>query len=177
MNSNREMAGRLFAQAFKERLKEKYIRVPSAAKIADAFNLRAHGTSTISRETARKWLKGEALPEIGKLNVLLNWLNLKPEDFLDINSTKIIREVNEKENKFKLDKSQTTNEKHKNNPLFEEKKLLKQGFSQSAKILSLLDELTPESIEILLFIVWAMQEVKRTKTGKVDFQKLANLLS
>lgn len=84
MNHNREKAGRLFAQAFKERLKEKYIRVPSAAKIADAFNLRAHGTSTISRETAMKWLNGEALPEIGKLIVLLKWLNLKPEDFLDI---------------------------------------------------------------------------------------------
>jgi hypothetical protein len=57
-------------------------QLPSAAKFADAFNLRAHGTSTISRETARKWLRGDALPEISKMRVLISWLQLDPASFL-----------------------------------------------------------------------------------------------
>ena len=177
MNNNRKLAGQLFAQAFKERLKEKYIRVPSAAKIADAFNLRAHGTSTISRETARKWLKGEGLPEIGKLNVLLKWLNLKPEDFLDIDPSAFLSERGTQTDYQKRESANPKSDWQFNEVLFEQKKLLRQGFSHSAKLLALLDELTPESIEILLFIVWAIQEVKRTKTGEIDFQKLAKLLS
>lgn len=82
MNANRKLASHLFASALRDALADGQRRLPSAAKFADAFNLRAHGTSTITRETARKWLKGEAMPEIGKMQVLIHWLNLDPAVFL-----------------------------------------------------------------------------------------------
>lgn len=82
MNANRKLASHLFASALRDALADGQGRLPSAAKFADAFNLRAHGTSTITRETARKWLKGEAMPEIGKMQALIHWLNLDPAVFL-----------------------------------------------------------------------------------------------
>ncbi len=82
MNANRKLASHLFASALRDALADGQGRLPSAAKFADAFNLRAHGTSTITRETARKWLKGETMPEIGKMQVLIHWLNLDPAVFL-----------------------------------------------------------------------------------------------
>ena len=48
----------------------------SATALANAFNLRADGTTTISRQTARKWLTGESIPEPGHLLVLVEWLKL-----------------------------------------------------------------------------------------------------
>ncbi len=66
----------LFSEQLNGLLKEKYGSVPSAAELAMQFNLRAHGTKTISRESARKWLRGLALPEISKLMVLVEWLSL-----------------------------------------------------------------------------------------------------
>lgn len=50
--------------------------------LADQFNLRAEGTSTISRETARKWMRGKAVPQVGRLEVLIKWLGLRSEEFL-----------------------------------------------------------------------------------------------
>ncbi len=82
MNSSRNLVNTLFAAALRDGLSSTFGRIPSAAKFADAFNLRAHGTSTITRETARKWLRGDAIPEIGKMRVLIHWLNLDPKAFL-----------------------------------------------------------------------------------------------
>jgi hypothetical protein len=82
MNANRKSASGHFTSALHEALVRIYGKPPSAAKFADAFNLRAHGTSTISRETARKWLKGHAIPEIGKMRVLITWLGMDPASFL-----------------------------------------------------------------------------------------------
>ncbi len=82
VNANRKRANHLFAHVLRQALVDAQGRTPSAAKFADAFNLRAHGTSTISRETARKWLRGEAMPEVGKIGVLIQWLNIDPSSFL-----------------------------------------------------------------------------------------------
>jgi hypothetical protein len=84
MNANRKLASHLFAGALRKALVDTHGRLPSAAKFADAFNLRAYGTSTITRETARKWLRGDVMPEIGKMQVLIQWLNLNPASFLQI---------------------------------------------------------------------------------------------
>jgi hypothetical protein len=84
MNANRKLASHLFASALRKALVDTDGRLPSAAKFADAFNLRAYGTSTITRETARKWLRGDAMPEIGKMQVLIHWLNLDPVSFLQL---------------------------------------------------------------------------------------------
>jgi hypothetical protein len=82
MNANRKLANHLFAHVLRQALVDNQGRTPSAAKFADAFNLRAHGTSTITRETARKWLRGDAMPELGKMGVLIKWLNIDPSSFL-----------------------------------------------------------------------------------------------
>lgn len=81
MEMNRKAVGLRFCQALEKSLIKKYGRIPTAAKFADSFNLRAHGTTTISRETARKWLRGLVLPEVSRLNVLTSWLCLKSADF------------------------------------------------------------------------------------------------
>ena len=69
-------AATLFSEQLNEHLIKKYGSVPSAAALATQFNLRAHGTKTITREAARKWLRGLAMPEISKMTVLVDWLSL-----------------------------------------------------------------------------------------------------
>ena len=48
----------------------------NAVKFANAFNLRAHGTTTISRQTALKWINGQGVPEPGHIYVLRGWLKI-----------------------------------------------------------------------------------------------------
>ena len=48
----------------------------NAVKFANAFNLRAHGTTTISRQTALKWINGKGVPEPGHIYVLRDWLKI-----------------------------------------------------------------------------------------------------
>ena len=48
----------------------------NAVKFANAFNLRAHGTTTISRQTALKWINGKGVPEPGHIYVLREWLKI-----------------------------------------------------------------------------------------------------
>ena len=65
-----------FALAFKNGLLMRFKEVPSAAFIAKEFNLRAPGLEPISQESARRWLRGLAIPQFDKLLVLRSWLNL-----------------------------------------------------------------------------------------------------
>jgi hypothetical protein len=74
------------------KLTENFGKLPSASKLANEYNLRARGTNTISRETARKWIRGDAFPEIDKLTILALWLGLNlnfltttaPESAIDL---------------------------------------------------------------------------------------------
>lgn len=65
-----------FALAFKNGLLLRFKEVPSAAFIAKEFNLRTPDLDPISQESARRWLRGLAIPEFDKLLVLRSWLNL-----------------------------------------------------------------------------------------------------
>ena len=65
-----------FSAHLRECLKQRYGKIPSAAVVARDFNLRAYGTSPISQESARRWIRGVSLPEEDRLRVLVNWLNL-----------------------------------------------------------------------------------------------------
>ena len=146
LTSNRKLAGETFSRSLKALLTKKYGHLPSAAKFSDGFNLRAHGTTTISRETARKWLRGEAIPELSRLRVLILWLGLKPADFLDPALA---------------------------NPSFEELKEQKPEIGKSehihSKLLSLLNELDEKSIEALFLAAWALRELKNSKSNDVDY--------
>lgn len=59
---------------------QRYQELPSAAFVAKEFNLRSHTTESITQESARRWLRGLAIPDLAKLLVLRAWLDL------DINS-------------------------------------------------------------------------------------------
>lgn len=69
-----------FAHALNKGLRNRFGKSPSSAGMATQFNLRARGTKTISRETARKWTRGLAFPDPGRLQVLIKWLNLNMEE-------------------------------------------------------------------------------------------------
>lgn len=54
-----------------------YGRMPSASVVARDFNLRCtQDVKPITNETARRWIKGITLPELVRLNVLSNWINI-----------------------------------------------------------------------------------------------------
>ena len=78
--TNRKNTASCLSRILNESLQRKFGKIPSASKFADQFNLRAYGTKTITRETARKWLVGIAVPEIDKLVVLIDWLDIDVMD-------------------------------------------------------------------------------------------------
>ncbi len=71
-----------FSDALKAALTIRMGKLPSATHLANQFNFRAHGTTAITRETARKWMTGQAIPEMQRLNILIEWLDLDPQKFL-----------------------------------------------------------------------------------------------
>ena len=75
MESNNHLR-KIFSEALLEALIRRYKFVPSAAFIAKEFNIRADSLQSISHESARRWLQGTSLPDIGKLLVLRSWLDL-----------------------------------------------------------------------------------------------------
>lgn len=77
--NNRSSITRNFHKALNLGLKNTFGKIPSSTELANQFNLRAYGTKTISRETARKWKNGLAMPEPSNLQVLIEWLNLSSE--------------------------------------------------------------------------------------------------
>lgn len=71
-----------FGEALRAALTVRTGKLPSATHLANQFNFRAHGTTAITRETARKWMTGQAIPEMPRLNILIEWLDLDPHKFL-----------------------------------------------------------------------------------------------
>ncbi len=48
--------------------------LPSMAKVARDFSLKSPHLPHISSETIRKWIRGESLPHIARMQVLIDWL-------------------------------------------------------------------------------------------------------
>ena len=65
-----------FSKELSRRLIDYYGRMPSAAVVSRDFNLRAKDVSAISQETARRWMRSLSLPEIERLQVLVDWLGV-----------------------------------------------------------------------------------------------------
>jgi hypothetical protein len=74
-----------FSNALSDALTSRYGVIVSATRLADEFNLRASGTTTISRQTALKWIKGTTLPDAGRMKVLAEWLDLDLNDIFKTN--------------------------------------------------------------------------------------------
>ena len=96
MMKNRKEFATKFAQVLIQHLIKKYNKVPSGYFFANQFNLRAQGTSTITAETARKWIKGISVPEIDRFKVLIDWLDFNPAELFDTTITRLSnKEVDE----------------------------------------------------------------------------------
>ena len=80
---NRQLILDRFSKKLKERLAEILGKGFSAQRLANEFNLRAHGTTTITRQTALNWLTGRDIPNVGRLYILKNWLNLDLNDIFN----------------------------------------------------------------------------------------------
>ena len=67
-----------FSARLRDQLKQRFRgRLPSAAAFATQFNWRvAHSPLAISDETARRWIRGNCLPDETRLPVLVEWLGL-----------------------------------------------------------------------------------------------------
>ena len=65
-----------FSLSLIDALVVRYRKVPSAAFIANQFNLRVRSSQFITQETARRWMRGLGIPEFDKLLVLRSWLSL-----------------------------------------------------------------------------------------------------
>lgn len=64
-----------FADQFSRCLKAFYRgRLPSFAKIARDFSLRAPHLPHVSAETVRHWVRGNSLPHVSRMQVLVDWL-------------------------------------------------------------------------------------------------------
>ena len=79
---NRDNIADKFRLALGMRLRNRFGKLISAQRFADQYNLNAHGTTPISRETARRWIRGSAIPDYGHLLALVRWLELDPDEFL-----------------------------------------------------------------------------------------------
>lgn len=84
MKSERKEVAARFSKVLREKLIERFGDMPSAARVANHFNLRAHGTGAITTEAARRWIKGMSVPELARFRVLSEWLGINAADFLDL---------------------------------------------------------------------------------------------
>lgn len=65
-----------FSYLLRENLKTRYGKIPSAEIVARNFNIRAYGTTPVTQESVRRWLRGKSLPKPEHLIVLVRWLGL-----------------------------------------------------------------------------------------------------
>lgn len=66
----------LFAKELERRCSEKYHKFPSNEKLARDLCLTSKYRLKVSRETIRKWLKGDTFPDLDCLLHLIEWLQL-----------------------------------------------------------------------------------------------------
>ena len=66
----------MFALELKGAIKRYYQNVPSNEQFARDFSRRSGGRLQLSRETARKWLKARAFPDLEHLVLLIEWLEI-----------------------------------------------------------------------------------------------------
>ena len=91
MMKNRKEFVAKFAEVLSRALIKKYKKVPSGAFLSNQFNLRAEGTTTITAETARKWVKGLSVPEIDRFKVLIKWLELDVDSIFNTTEVHLSR--------------------------------------------------------------------------------------
>jgi hypothetical protein len=66
-----------FSSEFRRALVCRYGRLPSAPFVAREFNLRHDGRRSVSSESVRRWLQGDCLPHIDRLQTISDWLDIR----------------------------------------------------------------------------------------------------
>ncbi len=141
MQKNRETTLGKFERALRASIARKLGRKISAQRFADQYNLRAHGTETISRETARKWIRGTTIPEYERLAILVQWLDLDPLEFLDHDNAK---------------------EKRKS---FDPTELFAQGSpNRLENLITIVKALDEKSVEALFVTAWVLKHASKLST-------------
>lgn len=148
MQKNRETTLGKFERALRASIARKLGRKISAQRFADQYNLRAYGTETISRETARKWIRGTTIPDYERLAVLVQWLDLDPLEFLDHDNAK---------------------EKRKS---FDPTELFAQGSpNRLENLITIVKALDEKSAEALFATAWALKQVSQLPARNKPTQK------
>ena len=95
----------IFSKALTQGLLNRYSKIPSAAFVAKEFNMRALDVNPINQESARKWLRGLAIPELNKLLILQAWLGI------DLNSLNVYSSEESLKDKSEADNNTLPNKK------------------------------------------------------------------
>jgi len=74
-----------FAAELRRRCSEKYHKFPSNEKLARDLCLTSKHHLKVSRETIRKWLKGDTFPDLDCLLYLIEWLQLDMNNIFIVN--------------------------------------------------------------------------------------------
>lgn len=135
-----------FSEALRAALVHRMGKVPSATYLANQFNFKANGTAAITRETARKWLTGQAIPEMPRLTVLVEWLGLDPHQLLT------------------GAKKQPTTAANTGDDLTIE------------TIVELLRTMDAKTRSVVLITAWALRETHSTPLGHLNLQALKRTL-
>ena len=144
MHKNRETTLGKFERALRASIARKLGRKISAQRFADQYNLRAYGTETISRETARKWIRGTTIPDYERLAVLVQWLELDPLEFLHPDHPK--------ENRPTPDAAHFLNRNRR---------------ASVEDLMAIVKSLDDQSAEALFITAWALQQAgKRSEPEK-----------
>jgi hypothetical protein len=147
INDARDVLRRNFSQALSEALVKRFGRLPSATLFANQYNFRAHGAVPISRETARKWMVGLAIPEMPRLNILIEWLELDTNKFLASANSKTSTAIAAQQDDLTI---QT--------------------------ILELLRQMDSKTRSVVLITAWALRETNSTPLGRLNLQALKRTL-
>lgn len=144
--ANRDALRLNFSDALRAALVHRLGKVPSATYLANQFNFRANGTTAITRETARKWMTGQAIPEMPRLTVLVEWLGLDPHQLL------------------------TTGKRQPAKPASTDDDLTIET------IVELLRTMDAKTRSVVLITAWALRETNSTPLGNLNLQALKRTL-
>ena len=73
---NRDLVLKRFSSKLNAAILDRYGSKFNGTDFANQYNLRASGTTTITRQTAFRWTSGKGFPDPGRLVVLVEWLDL-----------------------------------------------------------------------------------------------------
>ena len=76
MNIRSNLIKKQFAEEMKRCCLDRYSTIPSNEQMARDFYSATNYKLSINRETFRKWMRGDAFPDLDHLLYLIEWLNL-----------------------------------------------------------------------------------------------------